>query len=103
MDVLKLDWVLHLPLRLSPVSPQCQAREASTGRGGPHWRGWAPRACRWAQQAIHGQARDMGGGGSGAVIRTLATPYYSRALLRYLQMTMDRSFISIGRSRRTRR
>ena len=33
LDILKLDQVLHLPFRLSAVSPQCQVWE---GRGGPH-------------------------------------------------------------------
>jgi hypothetical protein len=35
LDVSKLDRMLHLPPRSSAVSPQCQAREASTGGHGP--------------------------------------------------------------------
>ena len=36
-----------LSLPFFAVSPRCQARK---GRGGPHWCGWTPCACGWAQQ-----------------------------------------------------
>ena len=36
LNVLKLNRVLNLPSRISVVSPRYQAREASTGRDGPH-------------------------------------------------------------------
>jgi hypothetical protein len=73
---------------------QAQAEVVPTGAGGPH-----VLAGGHNRRYLGGQAWDTGGGGSGAGIQMLATPYYSRVLLRYLQMTMDRSFISIGRSR----
>jgi hypothetical protein len=54
LDVSKLDRVLHLPPRISIVLPRCQARE---DRGGPQWRGWAPRTCLRAGVAGERQAR----------------------------------------------
>jgi len=53
LDVSKLDRVLHIPPRLSAISPRCQTRE---GGGGPQWRGRALRACGRAQHARRGQA-----------------------------------------------
>ena len=78
-DILKLDRVLHLPPRLSAVSPRCQAWEGGGG-GGPHWRGRAPCACGWTQQARRERA---GAGreteGSCVVVRT-GRPDASHAL-----------------------
>ena len=57
LNVLKLVRVLHLPPRLSIISPWCQVRE---GRGGLHWRRAGPRACgRRSRQDVGGQAQDV--------------------------------------------
>jgi hypothetical protein len=68
LNVSKLGRMLHLPPRLSVISPRCQPQE---GKGSPNWCGQAPCACEQVQQTRCGLA-GMGHetGGSSAGVRT---------------------------------